>query len=139
MRGELVEEAVLGPEDDGGAQDHRIGKGLAHALFAFAPWSRHIRNRHSRRRRWPRHAPAPPRRPRPRPAAILAAPSACTSSKVWPFWNRMPVRLITALRAHHGVGDAFGIGDVAFDEIDLADRAQRAAGRSRGRDGGSPP
>ena len=38
----------------------------------------------------------------------------------------MPVRLITASAPVSACGDLVGIGDVAFDEVDLAHRAQRA-------------
>ena len=56
MRGEAVEETVLGPEHDRGPQDRRRRERGAHRRLAAPPCCGHRREAIAGRRRWPRHA-----------------------------------------------------------------------------------
>ncbi len=123
--GKLVEEAVFRPEKDGRTQDHRLGKRFAHALLAFRLG----------------HGIAGIRF---QVGADGGDMHQCTDAgaggavcdvggalglhilESLAFLEQDAGQVDDGLRAHHGVGDGFRVGDVAFDEIDLAHGAQWA-------------
>ncbi len=64
-------------------------------------------------------------------SATLAAPSAWTSSKLWPRAKQNAAEIDHGIRARQRRGDLVLVGDIAFDEIDLADLAQRTQEKPR--------
>ena len=121
---EAVEEIIFRPENDGGPKDGGGGKRRAHPRFAFGFGLGISGGGFAVRADGGDMHQRLDARPGAAASAIFRAPSAWTSSKLWP-----PPGIQNAGEIDHGIGagsgggDLIRIGDVAFQRGDLAHRA----------------